>query len=151
MKYITMGCSINFAKLFVPQRWITDTHQLRLTRTWTRWPLELQWNHHIDFTITEKAPPRSFSQLQGITSAFTFKTLLSLYMASRHGIGMPMEKQAALRHYANLHVYLHWVNTCLAQCLKCESDSRCFQPGKGRSKGLLRDCDIFVNLRLTFV
>ena len=32
--------------------------------------------------------------------------------------------------------------------LKCESASRCFQSGEGPSRGLLRDCEIFANLRL---
>ena len=32
-----------------------------------------------DFTITEKAPTRTFSWLKGPTSAFTFKTLLRHY------------------------------------------------------------------------
>ena len=28
---------------------------------------------------------------------------------------------------------------------------RCFQPGEGPSRGLLRDCEIFANLRIAFV
>ena len=39
----------------------------------------------------------------------------------------------------------------LLYCLKCESAIRSFQPGEGPSRGLLRDCEIFANLRLTFV
>ena len=34
---------------------------------------------------------------------------------------------------------------------KCESASRRFQPGEGPSRGLLRDCEIFGNIRITFV
>ena len=31
-----------------------------------------------------------------------------------------------------------------SKCLKCESGSSCFQPAEGPSRGLLRDCEIFV-------
>ena len=39
------------------------------------------------------------------------------------------------------------VNVSLAECLKCESTSRNFQPGEGTSRGLLRDCENFADLR----
>ena len=32
------------------------------------------------------------------------------------------------------------VGVPISHLLKCESASRCFQPGEGRSRGLLRDC-----------
>ena len=48
---------------------------------------------------------------------------------------------------SQFHVYLPWVNTCLA-CLKCEIASRNFLPREGPSRGLLRDCEIFANLCL---
>ena len=35
--------------------------------------------------------------------------------------------------------------------MKCESASRRFQPGEGPSRGLLRDCEIVGNIRITFV
>ena len=35
--------------------------------------------------------------------------------------------------------------------LQCESASRHFQPEEGPSGGLLHDCEIFANLRLTIV
>ena len=37
-------------------------------------------------------------------------------------------------------MYLLWVNTCLAYCIRCESASRNFLPGEGSSRGLLCDC-----------
>ena len=48
----------------------------------------------------------------------------------------------------NKHCQVH---VCLAYCLKCKSTSRHFQPGDDPSRGLLHDCEIFANLRLTFV
>ena len=32
---------------------------------------------------------------------------------------------------SQFHIYLLWVNICLAKCLKCDSTSRRFQPGEG--------------------
>ena len=52
---------------------------------------------------------------------------------------------------------MHGVNAHLAYCLnsvlnvKCEISSKRFQPGKGPSRSLLRDFEIFAKLRLTFV
>ena len=44
--------------------------------------------------------------------------------------------------YCGVNVHLsQW------QCLKCENDSRHFQPGEGPSRGLLRDCKTSRNLR----
>ena len=37
--------------------------------------------------------------------------------------------------------YFLWVDAHVAQCLKCEHISRCFQPGEGPSRDLLRDCE----------
>ena len=37
------------------------------------------------------------------------------------------------------------------ECLKCEGASRQFQPGEGSIMGLLRDSEIFANLRIAFV
>ena len=45
------------------------------------------------------------------------------------------------------HVYLPWVNTCLAKCLKCESASKHFQPREGPSRGL----PVIVKSSRTFV
>ena len=43
------------------------------------------------------------------------------------------------------HKVIRWVNACLAKCLKCESISRRFQPRRGPSRGLLRDCGNFAD------
>ena len=80
------------------------------------------------------------------------------------------EERAAVRHFVSLksilafvsasqfHIYSPWVNAHLAWCLNsasvcliCESASRRFQPGEGPCRGLLRDCEILGNLRITLV
>ena len=55
----------------------TRASELRLI--WAGWSQELQTKVCEDFTITEKAPTRAFSQLKVPTSAFTFKTLSKHY------------------------------------------------------------------------
>ena len=40
---------------------------------------------------------------------------------------------------SQFHIYFPWINVRFAQCLKCESGSSHFQPGKCPSRGLLRD------------
>ena len=46
---------------------------------------------------------------------------------------------------SQFHIYLLWVNICLAKCLKYDSASRPFQPGEGPKRGLLRDCENFAD------
>ena len=47
---------------------------------------------------------------------------------------------------SQFHVYLLWVNACLALCLKCENTTRHSRPREGPSRGLLCDCEIFTDL-----
>ena len=118
------------------------------------WVDSRAWKRSIRrFVITEKAPTRAFSWLKAPSSAFTFKTLLRHYAKQAltpRSLNVKLgprrnyhKGRAAIRHNANQPARPLW--------LKCESATRRFQPGPGPSRGLLRDCRIFANLRLTFV
>ena len=61
-------------------------------------------------TITEKVPTRAFSWLKAPTSAFTFKRLIRHYTKQVLPLGSLMTCAFA----SQFHVYLPWVNTCLA-------------------------------------
>ena len=59
---------------------------------------------------------------------------------------------ALLASASQFHIYLPWVNACLASCLNCVLNVNALVDAfKLSSRGLLCDCKIFAYLRITFV